>query len=53
MGTDLEPDDIILWPDGDCCFADELHEFGYKSDDYEVIKLGTQRYDDLIEEMGF
>lgn len=31
------PDDVILWPDGCWCRRSDLHEFTWKSDDYEVI----------------
>lgn len=54
MSTELEPDDICLWPDGTSCFVDELEEFlSFMSDDYEVVKLGTSRYDEVLEEMGY
>lgn len=46
----MDPDDIYLWPDGTWCFGNEVATFGHKSDDYEVIKLGDDRYQTLIDE---
>lgn len=48
-----EPDDIIRWPDGTMCFRDELAEFSHKSDDYEVVHLGTPAYEAALEELGY
>ena len=50
----IEADDICLWSDGTSCFVDELKEFlSFMSDDFEVIRLGTSRYDEVLEEMGY
>ncbi len=43
----MPPDSIVLWPDGDWCFGFELREFGFKSDDYEVIDPGCARWDEV------
>ena len=37
-------DDVILWPDGAWCYRYELPEMSHKSDDYEVLHVGTERY---------
>jgi hypothetical protein len=34
-------EDVILWPDGDWCYRDELEEYTHKSDDYAVLKADT------------
>lgn len=31
------PADIIIWPCGTACLRDELYQFGYMSDDYQVV----------------
>lgn len=28
------PDDIIIWPDDEWCYAKDLHEMSHRSDDY-------------------
>ena len=44
-------DDLIVWPDGTTCYRSELSEFGYMSDDYEVIPYGTERYHALTKDL--
>lgn len=44
------PDDILRWPDGSRCYRHELHEFAWKSDDYEVITPDSPEYDLIVEE---
>lgn len=34
-------EDVFLWSDGVWCYHYELEEYSYKSDDYEVVKVGT------------
>ena len=51
MTTDL--DNLIVWPDGTTCFADDLKEFSYKSDDYEVVEFGTPEYYQALYEHGY
>jgi hypothetical protein len=46
--TDTE--DVLLWPDGTWCFRDELREYGFMSDDYEVLHFGTVRWQKLVGE---
>jgi hypothetical protein len=43
----MSKEDIILWPDGTICFAEELDQYGWKSDDYERIEVGTPRWHEL------
>lgn len=49
--TASHPDDICLWPDGEWCYRTDLAEFtSWKSQDYEVIRAGSPRYDDISKE---
>lgn len=43
------PDDLVVWPDGTTCFYSELAEFQWKSDDYEIVVEGTDRWALLTE----
>lgn len=42
-------EDVFLWPDGVWCYRYEVEEYSYKSDDYEVVKVGTIKWYDIIE----
>lgn len=44
----ITPEDLIVWPDGSNCFRYELHEYGWKSDDYEVVIPGSGVYQALV-----
>lgn len=44
-----DPEDIAVWPDGEWCFRDELGDYGWKSDDYEIVAFGTPRWHDVTE----
>lgn len=35
-------DDLIIWPDDDYCDADELGEYGHKSDDFLRIPVDSE-----------
>lgn len=41
-------EDIFLFPDGEWCYRYELHEFLWKSDDYEIIAFQSDNYMDLV-----
>lgn len=43
----VDPDDIVLWPDGTTCFVHERHEYNHKSDDYEIVPFNTPRWREL------
>lgn len=45
-------DDIILFPDGTCLFRHEATKAQLLGE-HEVIPLGTDRYGDLLDEMGY
>ena len=38
-------DDLIVWPDGDSCNAEDLPGMGHKSDDYLRIPIDSDAYD--------
>lgn len=40
----IQPDDLIVWPDDTCCLGENLHEYTHMSDDYVVLKEGTDEY---------
>ena len=41
--SDIE--DVILRPCGDWCYRYELEEMTHKSDDYQIIKYGTEEHE--------
>lgn len=41
----LQGGDIHRWPDGTWCFHEDLAEFEWMSDDYEVIPVGTPEWE--------
>lgn len=41
-------EDIMLWPDDTWCYRYEILDYGHKSDDYEVIYFGTERYENFM-----
>lgn len=38
-------DDLIVWPDGDSCNAEDLPGMTHKSDDYLRIAIDSNAYD--------
>lgn len=47
---EIGPADICVWPDGAWCLHEDLGEFGWKSDDYEVVPAGSQRAQEIAGE---
>lgn len=45
-------DDLIVWPDGDTCNAEDLAYMGHKSDDYLRVPIDSDAYDIVSAEMG-
>ena len=39
-------EDVILWPCGSTCYRYELGEYTHKSDDYDILRVGTPEYID-------
>lgn len=44
-------DDLIIWPDGDSCNAEDLPGMTHKSDDYLRISIDSEAYDVVSIEM--
>ncbi|WP_298848906.1 hypothetical protein [uncultured Salinicola sp.] len=44
-------DDLIVWPDGDSCNAEDLPGMGHKSDDYIRVPIDSDAYDIVAFEM--
>ena len=38
-------DDLVIWPDGDSCNAEDLSGMGHKSDDYIRVPIDSNAYD--------
>ena len=38
-------DDLIIWPDGDSCNAEDLPGMGHKSDDFLRVTIDSDAYD--------
>jgi len=47
-----DPDDVFLWPDGTFCDRSEywMDEYGWKSDDFIVIRAGSPEWIKFCEE---
>lgn len=45
-------EDVFLWPDGTWCHREEVDEYPYKSDDYEVLYYGTEKWYKVISDLG-
>lgn len=49
----MNPDDILLWPNGDWCMRREYTNGEYgtdKSDDFETVDYDSERWQELIDE---
>lgn len=46
----INPDDILRWPDGTWCYRGNHGEYGWMSDDYEVLTPEHPEYKLLQEE---
>jgi len=45
----MSPDDILVWPDGEWCFAHELAEMAHRGDDYIRIADWEEDYYKYVE----
>lgn len=41
-------EDVFVWPDGTWCYRHEASEFSHMSDDYYVLYMGTQEWQDFL-----
>lgn len=46
----MSQEDLIVWPDGTWCFVSDLPSMSWKSDDYEHIPCGSDRWRRILEE---
>lgn len=46
----IRGDDVCLWPDGTWCLHEDLGEYGYMSDDYEVVPAEDPRHETITNE---
>lgn len=46
--NDSSPDDIFVWADGTWCYRSDYSDFGHMSDDFEVVKEGTQKHSSFL-----
>lgn len=46
----MSAEDIYLWPDGDWCLAEDFESYSWKSDDYQLVLLGSPEWDALVNE---
>lgn len=46
----ISSEDLIVWPDGTMCYREQLEEMSHMSDDYEVVPVGSDRWDQLVRE---
>jgi len=44
----MNSEDLIIWPDNSWCYAEELEEYTWKSDDYVLVSVDDPKYDYLI-----
>lgn len=42
--------DIFLWPCGTWCYREDILEYRCMSDDFKVIKEGTEEYKEFLKE---
>ncbi len=39
-----DPEDLVLWPDGTCCYREDVAQYRWMSDDYEIISVTAENY---------
>jgi hypothetical protein len=39
--------DILVWADNTWCYRSELSEMSHMSDDYDILYIGTDEYEDF------
>ena len=48
VGQEVSGDDIFLWPCGARCFKHDAHNFDWKSDDYELLAVESDEWNDFL-----
>ena len=46
--TRITDDAVHLWPDGTWCYHSELHEYAHMSDDFELLVLDSDEYEEFF-----
>ncbi|VTU31843.1 hypothetical protein H4CHR_02890 [Variovorax sp. PBS-H4] len=49
--SDIRPirnEDICLWPDDTWCYFEDLEEYLWMSDDFEVIPCDSTRWNEIV-----
>lgn len=46
----MSSEDLIVWPNNVMCFREYLEQMGGMSDDYRVVKSGTDEWYSLMED---
>lgn len=41
----MNNEDLIVWPDDSWCYAEDLEEYPWKSDDYVLVSKDDPKYD--------
>lgn len=49
----MELIEIVVWPDGDWCYIEDLYEFSHRSDDYIVYSVYTNLTEEQIDELAY
>ncbi len=44
----MNPDDILLWPDGFWCFREELDPRFLREDNYRVVPSGSDQEQEIL-----
>lgn len=39
--------EVYYWPDDDWCYGDELHQMAHKSDDYSMIEIAGESWEEI------
>lgn len=40
---------LVVWPDNDWCYFEDLHEYSHKSDDWKIIRPSIEDEDEIDE----
>lgn len=41
----MNNEDLVIWPDNSWCYAEEVEEYPWKSDDYMVVSIDDPKYE--------
>ena len=49
--VDISMDDVFLWPDATWCYREDRLECLHLSDDFVIIKAGTEPYEKFFDDI--